>query len=111
MLLTVLDSTGATKTVCVQSQGSGTDRSGTISIASTSQQLMAANGSRSGWFVQNTTLNVPMTVNELGGDATNASSVVLNFGDVFPPPGYPVSTGIINIACGTPGATFVAREY
>ncbi len=111
MLLDVIDGNGAHKTVCAQSQGTPTDRSGTVAAANVSQQLLGTNTLRSGWFVQNTTLNTIISVNEIGNPATSAGAVLLKYGDVFPPPGYPVTTGAVNIASGTAGATFTAREF
>lgn len=109
MLLAVLDGAGLARTVIAQAQETATDRSGTITATGVSQALMAANANRSGWFVQNNS-DTAMTVNELGEDATEDSSITLYPGQTFPPVGYPIPITAISIA-GTIDKAFAAREW
>lgn len=111
MLLEVLDANKDPVIICAQSQDAPTDRSGNIAAVNTSQALMGANANRSGWFVQNTGLNTTVRVNDIGGLATDANSVVLLYGQTFPPPGYPVTVGPIVISGDVAGATYSAREW
>ena len=108
MLLIIRDGMGNVQTVTAQSTGTPTDRSGTIAGA-TSQPLMAANPLRSGYLFQNTGAN-PMTISEIGSDATLLNSFVVGAGQMFPPVGYVISQTAINVA-GTAGDTYVAREW
>lgn len=111
MLLNVLDAAKTLRTICAQSQDSPTNRSGTITAAGASQVLMAANANRSGWFVQNTGQNITIRVNDLAGDPADANSVILLYGQTFPPPGYPVTVGAINITGDVTGSPYSAREW
>ena len=108
MLLTIRDGQGNVQIVTAQSTGTPTDRSGTLAAA-TSQPVMAANALRSGYLIQNTGAN-PMTISEIGADATLAGAFVLGAGQMFPPVGYIISQTAINIA-GTQGDTYTAREW
>lgn len=108
MLLVVRDGLGNVQTITAQATGTPTDRSGVIAGA-VSQPLMVANALRSGYVVQNTGSQV-MTVSELGTDATAANSFQLGVGQFFPPAGYIITQGAINIA-GLAGDTYVAREW
>lgn len=109
MQLNVIDGNGSPQVVCVQSVGLPIDRSGTITAANASQQLLAVNGLRSGWLLQNQS-DAPILVNDLGGNPLTTAIIVWP-GQSFPPPNYPVTTGIVNIACTEQGAAFAAREY
>jgi hypothetical protein len=109
MLLTVKDGQGSTHAIVVQAQETPTDRSGQIDAPATSQTVMVANPSRSGWHFQNIgTSN--MTLSELDADATAPGSWVIVPNGSFPPPGYPVSTNAVTVA-GAAGQAFVAREW
>jgi hypothetical protein len=110
MLIQVRDAQGNPQLVAVQSVAAPTDRSGSIAATGTSLQVMAANTARSGWYFQNSSVN-PMTLNDLGTDATQPNSFVIGAGQVFPPPRYPVSQGAITVAGLQIGDTFVAREW
>jgi hypothetical protein len=110
MQLTVVDGNGAAQIICVQGVQTPTSRSGSIALANTSQQLMAANATRSGWYIQNQD-DTALTVNEMGGDATTAGSIIVWPGQSFPPPNYPVTTLAITIASSKQGAVFAAREW
>jgi hypothetical protein len=109
MQLQVRDAQGSVQLVAAQSIQIPTDRSGSIATSAVSQQVMAANLLRSGWYIQNTSLD-NITVNDIGGDATQANSFILGPGTFFPPPRYPVTTSTVNVA-GQIGDTFVAREW
>ncbi|MGO9474235.1 MAG: hypothetical protein ACLPWS_12670 [Rhodomicrobium sp.] len=110
MLIQVRDAQGNLQLVAIQSVAAPTDRSGSITATGSSQQVMAANALRSGWYFQNTSTN-PMTLNDLGADATQPNSFVIGAGQFFPPPRYPVSQGAITVAGLQAGDTFVAREW
>jgi len=88
------------------------DRSGSITLANTAQQLMAANTARRGWSLQNkSTAN--MWFNDLGGTADPAA----NSATYLPPGAYyesePLGASIttVSIICDTTAAQFVAKEW
>lgn len=108
MIITVVDGQGVLRSVSWQAQDAITDRSGSLATAAT-QVLMTANTSRAGWFFQNLGTN-PMRISELGADATLNGAIMVRAGETFPPPGYPIPTGAIEVA-GTAGDLFTAREW
>lgn len=114
MLLTVKDALGNDATVIAQGQATPTDRSGMIVGTDASQALLNANAARSGWFFQNLGTE-PMFINELAADATSQpvdgdGSIMVPPGASFPPCGYPVPPGQVNVT-GTAGQFYVAREW
>lgn len=109
MLLQILDGDGFPQTVIWQSQQTPTDRSGTIASTGVSQPVMESNTNRSGFLFQNLGAS-PMSLSEIGADATAPGAVVVYPGDTFPPRGYPVPTTAVNVA-GTAGEAYTAREW
>lgn len=110
MLLNVKDSAGDTQIVVVQAQENPSDASGVIVADGVSQTLVGAFAERSGFLIQNLSVENPMYINEIGGDATSPGSFMLVPRAFFPPPGYPVPTGDINIA-GSMGDRYAARVW
>lgn len=109
MLLNVIDGSGYPQRVIVAGQEVVENRSGSIAVDSISQEIAAANLNRSGFKVQNTGSN-PMYINDLGTASGGSGDFVVGVGEYWPPVGYPVSTGAINIQ-GIAGDTFTAREW
>jgi hypothetical protein len=111
MLLNIIDGLGTPQVVVTQSQDTPTDRSGVIEASDAPTTVMTENSARSGWLVQNRGLS-NMWINDIGGDASedDEASFLLKPGMSFPPPGYPVTTGIITIA-GDEDEPFAAREW
>jgi|WetSurMetagenome_2_1015567.scaffolds.fasta_scaffold209438_2 hypothetical protein len=109
MLVTVLDGNGISQQLIIASQESVSDVSGVIAVTDTSQPMLAANALRSGYSVQNNGSNV-MRINDTGNSSTLPGSFTVPPLGFFPPPGYPISTGAINIS-GTIGDNFSAREW
>lgn len=113
MILQVTDANGAPQTIVVQSPGTPTDHSGTIAATNVSQTMLdaAAPGvTRAGWLVQNKGTHA-MNVNDLGDPADSSpTSVQIAPGAFFPPPGYPVTQGVISIT-GTTGDNFMVRVW
>lgn len=115
MIMQVVDGNGELQQIVVQSPGIPADRSGTIQASGVSQTLLdiVPDGStRSGWLVQNNTASgFTMQINDLGSPADQGpTSVNLAPGEFFPPPGYPVTQGSVEIA-GNVGDNFMAREW
>lgn len=116
MRIFVVDGQGALQEVIWQSAATPVDRSGVILDELLPQVLMPANADRSGWLVQCVDpLGGALYVNDVGEDASSdvadgSGSVTLGSGQMFPPPGYPVTVGPISVV-GPTGATFVAREW
>lgn len=106
MLLQVLDAVGDQQTVIAAGQEVVVNRSGVIAAAP-AQNVMEANDQRSGWWFLNTGQN-PMFLNELAAADLTAYQVLP--GGVWPPAGYPLSTGALSVL-GTPGDTYQAREW
>lgn len=111
MLLKVIDALGMAQTIIVHGQEAVVDHSGTLTVTGDSELLMDANATRSGWQMQNISGAV-MWVNESGGSAVPATegSWQVPVGGVFPPAGFPVTTGQIHIS-GTIGSQYTAREW
>ena len=91
-----------------------TDVSGSITVGGTAQQLTAANTSRIGYEIQNTSSGV-LYINDVGGSATTAAtagngSIQLNPGDYWSPTNG-VPTSAISIIGTVTGQTFVARIW
>jgi hypothetical protein len=87
-----------------------TDRSGTVTLGGTAQTLAAANASRRGFSIQNTS----------AGDlwfSTEATAVALSPSFKIPPnalyeePAHGVDGGAISIIGATTGQAFSAREW
>lgn len=115
MIFQGTDANGNPQVLCLQGIGTPTDRSLTCDGAS--DMLLApiptGNPPRSGWIVQNkSTLGNLMFVNDLGSpaDSVSPSNVILQPGESFPPPGYPVTQGEVQIF-GTAGDNCMAREW
>jgi hypothetical protein len=109
MQIAFVDGNGNQQIAIGQSVATPTDRSGTIAVGATSQQLMAPNALRSGWFIQNQSASA-MQISEIGNASTAVGFIIIAAGQSFPPPGYPVTLGQINIS-GTAAAVFAAREW
>ena len=110
MLLSILDGNAVAQTVIVAGQEAPVDRSGAIAGTSVAQSLLAANLTRSGYFLQNLGAN-PMYINELGSSAVaGQGSVKVVPGATFPLPGMPLTTAALSIV-GTAGDAFTAREW
>lgn len=111
MQYNVVDRSNNPLTVIVQGLDPVTDHSGQIAATGTSQPLLQANAARSGFLIQNrSTTGNAMVVNEMGNDAIAFASWLLNPGDTFPPPGYPVQIGPVTIA-GNIGDAYTCREW
>ncbi len=109
MLLVVTDGQGNAQTIVVKGQEVVVDYSGIITTNNESQLLLAASNTRSGWIMQNNGEN-PMTVNEIGLDATIKSFVVAPFGGIFPPENFPLTVNQLNIA-GIAGDSYTLRAW
>ena len=99
--------------------GTYTDRSGSIAIANTSQQVAVANGARKRFFIQN-----PYTA--AGQNIGAAESLFINFttaagvntgasiellaGASFDTGQGPITTEVINVIATTAGHRFIAKE-
>lgn len=93
-------------------RGNPTSRSGTVTAASVSQQLMAANPNRMGWSIQNIGMS-DIWFNEFGGAAsiagTNCTQIVAG-GYFSTQPGEQTITAI-TIFCVTASQPFTAKEW
>lgn len=88
-----------------------TDRSGTITSGGDAQQLAAANASRHGFMMQNTSIG-ELWINELGGTASAASpSIRISAGQLYESPLGATSVLAISIFGATTAQTFTAREW
>jgi len=108
MLVTVLDGNGNPVVICMLTQGAATDFSSSITDTDVSQQVAPANLERSGLYFQNRGIN-SMLVSELGS-AEAANAYLISPGGTWPPPNYPIPTGVINVA-GAAGDIYVYREW
>lgn len=118
MIVTILDGQGAPHVVVWQGQGDlVTDFSGNLLPASVGgaaapQPVAVANSLRAGFLFQNTSRNAMLLWEN--GNGTVGSPWVINSGAFFPPPGYPVPTGIIAVqgsVDSVQGDTFTYREW
>ena len=103
-----VDSAGRLKAVQVPTQGSLTNRSGTITSGGTSQELAAANTSRKYLFVQNVSTG-DLWVNFGTAAVTTQPSIKLMPDASLTMTGF-VSTQAVNIIGATTGQAFTAKE-
>lgn len=109
MLLRVLDGQGQAQTIIAVGQATVTDRSGNIQ-AEAAQHVMEENPDRSGWWFKNTG-GYDMYVNDVDDATAEVTSFKVEPGGIWPPAGYtPVSTNALSVI-GTPGDTYLAREW
>jgi hypothetical protein len=88
-----------------------TSHSGTVTSGGTAQQLMAANASRHGWFIQNNS-DAELWVNVFGGTAvTSQPSLKIAAGDYYESSQGGATGAAISIIGATTGKTFTAGEY
>jgi hypothetical protein len=89
-----------------------TDASSTITAGGTAQQLMAANASRHGWSLYNSSAAI-LWINDVGGNATSGgSSFGIAAGVLYEtPPNGGATLGAISIYGGTTGQVFAARQW
>lgn len=89
---------------------SDTDRSGTITTGGTAQTLMAQNGSRRGFWVQNVSSG-DLWISTVGTAAASQPSMKIAAGALYESPAHGVSTAAISIYGATTGQAFSAREW
>lgn len=95
----------------ISNNGGLTDRSGTVTAGGTAQQLMAANASRNGWSLYNSSTS-NLWINDVGGTAlVQGSSFMVSPNSLYESPKNGSSVGAISIYGATTGQTFAAREY
>lgn len=112
MKIQVKDAQAVDRNIVVQGVETPVDRSGVIAATGVSQIAIEANEDRAGWYIQNMAESA-LFVREIDGDASadaDGGSFLVQPGECFPPPGYPVTLGAIAVA-GTEGAAFTAREW
>lgn len=109
MLLSVKDASGQSVSIIVSAPVAPLDGSDDIVISATSQELLPADATRSGYYFQNIGTN-NMLINDLGEDANGSSSFIIPPFGTFPPCGYPPSPLAINVA-GTALDRYVLRSW
>ena len=109
MRLLVVDANGQKQTVLSGGLEAVVDHSAAILVTGNSQIAIAANPLRSGYVLQNVS-NKDMWINEVATATVDSGSFKFVAGSFFPPQGFPITTGDINIV-GTAGDHFVAREW
>ena len=113
MLLNVTDGNGLPQKIITPGQETVIDQSGIIAATTTSQIMAATNAFRSGIAFQNNGAH-NMIVNDLAPAVSPTvagdGSFVVVPGAYWPPQGYPVSTGAINVS-GTAGDTYTCRTW
>ena len=113
MQLSVYDSNGAAVTIIVAGISEPSDKSGALADG-TAQELMEANEARSGWMIQNISVN-PMYVNDLGATAKAVptdgdGSIRIAAGETYCSEGKYLTLSAISII-GTALDKFIAREW
>jgi len=86
------------------------DRGAVIATANAAQQLMAANGARRGFSVQNQSSGA-CYVNGQGAATTDHHSLMVGAGAYYESSPAHVGTGAISIACTVANAAVYAREW
>jgi hypothetical protein len=106
------DNDGSLRVILVETlSGTLTDKSGTITLGGTAQQLMAANTARKGWLVQNNSAGT-LWINEIGGTAVQAQpSLSITAGSLYTSPTPGASNAAISIVGATTSQAFTAREW
>jgi hypothetical protein len=86
------------------------DRSGTITTGGTAQTLMAANGLRAGYSVQNLSSG-DLWISDVGTAAASQPSMKIVAGALYESPMTGVPRGAISIYGATTAQAFAAREW
>lgn len=87
------------------------NRSGTVTLGGTAQQLMAANLVRRGFMLQNISAG-PLWINELGATAVQGQpSIQVAAGATYTSPPNATSPAAVSIIGATTAQAFVAREW
>lgn len=89
---------------------SWTDRSGAIAAGGTSQQVIAANGARRAFFVQNPCAAVESLFIEIGSAAAVSGSIELPPCAVYQGYGGFSTTLAVHAVAATTGHAFIAKE-
>ena len=87
-----------------------TDHSGSITTGGAAQTMMAANTSRNGFCIQNTS-SADLWVGFVGTAAAGGSSLKLPAGTLYESLPHGVPTGAISIFGATTGQSFAAVEW
>lgn len=88
-----------------------TSRSGTIATGGTAQQLMAANASRKGWWLQNLSTG-DLWVNRFGGTASAAQpNIQIPSGALYETPAGGAGSTLVSIFGATTGQAFASGEW
>ena len=91
-------------------QATSVSRSGTVTAGGNAQVLMASNGTRRGFVVQNNS-SAPLYINGLGAATSDGLSLTIAAGALYESSVQHVGTGAISILGATTGQAFYAREY
>ena len=86
------------------------DRSGTIALGGTAQVLMAKNGGRRGFWIQNLSAG-DLYINETGAAAASAPSIRIASGALYESIRNACPQTAISIFGATTGQAFSAREW
>lgn len=86
------------------------DKSGTITLGGTAQELMASNPERSGFWLQNVSAG-DLWISDIGTAAATQPSLKVAAGAIYESPMTGCPTGAISIFGATTGQAFSAREW
>jgi len=109
MLVTVLDGYGIAQTIIMQGQEVIQGSFGEIIATDVEQTLLEANGTRSGWIMQNCGAHT-LQVNDVGLATGTVDSFSVLPGTFFPPRHYPMNTNRISVL-GVVGNAYAVREW
>lgn len=90
--------------------GQITDRSGTITLGATAQELMAANSQRRGYWVQNLSAG-DLYISSIGTAVATQPSLRIPSGALYEAPSSNVPTDAVSIYGATTSQAFSAREW
>lgn len=87
-----------------------TNRSGTIAVGGTAQQLMAANAVRKGFSFHNLSAN-DLWISDVGTAAASQPSMRIPAGSIYESPVHGVPSTAISVFGATTAQAFAAREW
>ena len=87
-----------------------TDRSGTVTAGGTAQVLAAANGNRTGFWVQNNSAG-DLWISSVGDAAAAPPSLRITAGSLYESPMHGAPVAAISVFGAATGQAFSAREW
>lgn len=101
---------GSGGTTIKPASGAPTDRSGTVTLGGTAQQIMAANATRTYFFFENPS-DTAMWINFGATAVATQPSILIAPGASYENPSHFCPNGTVSMICATTSKVFTAKEF